>query len=294
MNTSKTILFFGTEDFSAASLSALIKNGYHVAAVITKPDSLRGRGHKLVEPAVKTIALRHNIPVWQPHKLVDISSKIAALQPVAGVLASYGKIIPQQILDLFTPGIINVHPSLLPKYRGPSPIETAILNGDHETGVSIMKLVAAMDAGPIYTQDKYELTGTETKPELYGHLAEFGSNLLIKVLPDILGGVLEPVAQNETDATYTHMITKENGRLDLTNLTAAMAERQVRAYLGYPKTRLQIGTHEVIVTKSHISETGDTILDIQCKDDQFLSVDELIAPSGRLMTKLAFLNGYQA
>lgn len=294
MNTSKTVIFFGTEDFSAASLNTLIMNGYQIAAVITKPDSLRGRGYQLVEPAVKVIAKRHNIAVWQPHKLVDIIPKIIALQPVVGILASYGKIIPSSVLDLFTPGIINVHPSLLPKYRGSSPIEAAILNGDNETGVSIIKLVAAMDAGPIYAQETYTLNGTETKPELYGLLAEFGADLLVHVLPDILNGALTPVNQDETAATYARMITKQDGQLNPAELTAVEAERQVRAYIGYPKTRFKVGSHEIIVTKSHVVEAGSTILDLACKDGLFLRIDELIAPSGRRMSAAAFLNGYQA
>lgn len=293
MNTSKTVIFFGTEDFSVASLEALIKDGYQIAAVITKPDSLRGRGHRLVEPAVKIIAKRHNIPVWQPNKLVDIADKISTLQPVAGVLASYGKIIPQAILDLFTPGIINVHPSLLPKYRGPSPIEAAILNDDRQTGVSIIKLVATMDAGPIYGQAAHQLTGSETKPELYHQLAELGAKLLINILPDILSGSLKPVDQNDNDASYTHLISKQDGQINPSELSAIEIERRVRAYLNYPKTSLQIGTHQVIVTKCHVLASGGSGLDILCKDGQFISIDELIAPSGRLMTKSAFLNGYQ-
>ncbi len=294
MSTSKTILFFGTEDFSAASLNVLIENGYHIAAVVTKPDSIRGRGHQLVEPAVKKIAHRHNIEVWQPHKLVDIIPKIASLQPVTGVLASYGKIIPQTVLDLFEPGIINVHPSLLPEYRGPSPIESAILNGDRETGVSIIKLTSSMDAGPIYAQSHYPLNGDETKPELYGQLAEFGADLLKQVLPDILTGSLTPLDQDDARASYTHLLSKQDGQLSPSDLTAAEAEKHVRAYLGYPKTRLSIGSYEIIVTKCHVAQSGDTVLDVKCKDGTILSIDELIAPSGRLMNKAAFLNGYQA
>ncbi len=294
MSTSKTIIFFGTEDFSAASLNTLIMNGYHIAAVITKPDSLRGRGHQLVEPAVKKTANRHNIPVWQPNKLVDVASKITALQPVVGVLASYGKIIPDPILDLFTPGIINVHPSLLPKYRGPSPIEAAIINGDQQTGVSIIRLVAAMDAGPLYAQEAYALTGHETRPELYGQLAEFGADLLIHVLPDILSGALSPVDQDESAATYTHLITKEAGQLNPATVTAAEAERIVRAHLNYPKSHFKVGSRELIATSAHVSTTGTSLLDLACKDGLFLSIDELIGPSGRRMTKTDFLNGYQA
>src|SRR3990167_4760044 len=142
MNTSKKILFFGTEDFSAITLRGMIEAGVMPTAVVTKPDTKRGRSQTFTSPAVKLLAKQYNIPVWQPLKLIEIKDDIIALGDVAGVLVSYGKIIPQSILDLFTPGIINLHPSLLPNYRGPSPIESAIMNGDHTTGASIMQLSA--------------------------------------------------------------------------------------------------------------------------------------------------------
>ena len=149
------IVFFGTEDFSLYSLRALVEAGFNIVAVITKPDSRRGRSNKLIQPAVKQFASQHHIPVWQPKRLKDIISDIKNITPQpTGVLVSYGKIIPQTIIDLFQPGIINVHPSLLPKYRGPSPIESAIANRDKITGVTIMQLEQAMDAGPIYHQQK--------------------------------------------------------------------------------------------------------------------------------------------
>ena len=167
---SKIILFFGTDLFSAATLGSLIEAEYTIGAVITKPDSKSGRGQKLTKPLVAQIAEAHGIPVWQPIKLLDISNDITALNTasneVVGVLSSFGRIVPQSIIDLFPLGIINIHPSLLPLYRGPSPIETAIENGDQQTGVSIMKLSAEMDAGPIYAQQVYVLDGTETQPYL--------------------------------------------------------------------------------------------------------------------------------
>ena len=168
---SKTIVFFGTEEFSAVSLRRLIDDGFSIPAVITKPDSKKGRGKKMVPSAVKILAEEYKIPVWQPRKLADIVSDIKSLDDPIGVLVSYGKIIPQSVIDLFSPGIVNVHPSLLPKYRGPSPIETAILNGDDKTGISIMQLSADMDAGPVYDQLEVGLDGNETAPQLEEKLA---------------------------------------------------------------------------------------------------------------------------
>lgn len=292
MPTSKPIVFFGTEDFSLATLKKLIEADYHIAAVITKPDTPRGRGHKLTSPSVKVLAQQYNIPVWQPQKLKEITDNIRTLGPATGVLVSYGKIIPQSIIDLFAPGIINIHPSLLPKYRGPSPIESAIENGDQETGVSIMQLSAAMDAGPVYTQIHHPLTGTETQPELYNTLGQKGAEMLLKVLPDIMDGSLQPTPQDNSRATYCQLLTKEDAWLDLTKLTAIEAERKIRAHLAWPKSKLHFGVHAIIITKAHILSTQKTPLDFVCRDGAFLSVDELIAPSGRHMSAEAFLRGY--
>jgi methionyl-tRNA formyltransferase len=288
------IIFFGTEDFSLTALTGLIEAGYDIAAVVTKPDSKKGRGQTLTPPSVKVLATRYNIPVWQPTKLVDITANIQALQPVAGVLVSYGKIIPQSIIDLFTPGIINVHPSLLPKYRGPSPIESAILHGDAETGVSIMQLAAAMDAGPVYTAKTYPLTGTETRPELYHALADVGTNLLLETLPMIIDKSLAPTPQDEAAASYCQLLQKEDSFLDPKTHTASQAERHVRAYLHFPKTKIQLGEYTLIITKAHVGDHQKTPLDVLCQDGAFLIVDELIAPSGRQMSAEAFLRGYAA
>ena len=292
-NISKTIIFFGTEDFSLVSLQALIEDGYNIAAVVTKPDSLRGRGKILTSPSVKVLAEKHNIPVWQPNIITEIEQDIKNLGDVAGVLVSFGKIIPQSTINLFNPGIINVHPSLLPKYRGPSPIESAIINGDIETGVTIMQLSAAMDAGPIYSQVKYQLTGKETRPELYKTLAKVGSNLLINTLPSILDNSLQPVPQNDSEATYCKLNNKSQSYLNFAELTAAEAERQIRAQIDFPKSKIIINGKEIIVTNAHISNTKNNHLDFLCQDGNYLSIDELVAPSGRKMSAIDYLNGYK-
>ena len=286
------IIFFGTEAFSADALRALIASNFNVVAVVTKPDQPKGRGHKLTEPLVKTIAREHDIPVWQPTKLADVAEQITSLQPVAGVLVSYGKIIPQSIIDLFTPGIINVHPSLLPRYRGPSPIEAAIMHRDNQTGVTIMQLSAAMDAGPIYAQRIIPLDHTETKPALYATLSRIGNQLLIDTLPDILSGALTPTPQNDADVTYCSLLSKQDGLLDPADLTAVQAEARVRAFLGFPRTRLPLGDQTLIITRAHVSKTAETPLSVQFSDGNYLAPDELIAPSGKTMTAEAFLRGH--
>ncbi|QHU92723.1 methionyl-tRNA formyltransferase [Candidatus Saccharibacteria bacterium oral taxon 488] len=287
------IIFFGTEAYSLITLKALYEAGFPICAVITKPDMRSGRGHKLTEPPVKTFARQHGILVWQPNKLRDIIPDITALQPVAGVLVAYGKIIPQSIIDLFTPGIINLHPSLLPTWRGPSPIEAAIAHQDSETGISIMQLDAQMDAGPIYTQHRHPLTGTETKPQLYDELFAAGSDLLVRTLPSILAGTLQPTPQNDTDATYCQLLSKDMSLIDPTAMTAAAADAHVRAYLGFPRSRLRIHDRELIITKTRASNAPESPLSVKCCDGRYLAVLELIAPSGKQMTAEAFLRGHQ-
>ena len=291
-NTSQKIVFFGTEQFSLTALSHLIQAGYNIVAVVTKPDSKKGRGQQLTPPEVKVLAAKHNIPVWQPTRLAEIADRVSALGVATGVLVSYGKIIPQSIIDLFSPGIINVHPSLLPAYRGPAPIESAIINGDIETGVTIMKLDAAMDAGPLYAVRTHPLAGTETGPELYRTLAVAGAELLVEVLPAIIDGSLQPHPQDDTKASYTSLLKKEDAPLDLTSLTAIQAERRVRAYLSFPKSKLKIGDNQIIITKAHVSQTKNTPLDSSCQDGAFLVIDELITPNGRRTDGAAFSRGY--
>lgn len=296
MNSGKTnypIIFFGSEEFSLYSLRALVEADFTIAAVVTKPDSRRGRGHKLQAPAVKQFALQHGITVWQPSSLNDLLPLIEPLKPVTGVLVSYGRIIPEKLIDLFTPAIINVHPSLLPRYRGPSPIEAAIANRDNKTGVTIMKLAKAMDAGPIYTQVPYALDGTESRPELYETLGMLGSQVLVTELPRIMNGELPAETQDNSIATYCKLLSKHDAHLDLKRLTPGEAEAQIRAHLGFPRSRVRLGAHDIIILKAHAVMTKETPLDLECSNGAFLEIDELIAPSGRTMSANEFLRGYK-
>jgi len=287
------IVFFGTEAHSLIALQGLVDADFPVVAVVTKPDAAKGRGKKVIPPAVKTYALDHDITVLQPVKLRDITEYIRTLDSPVGVLVSYGKIIPESTLELFTPGIINLHPSLLPTYRGPSPIESAIANRDSKTGVTIMKLSRAMDAGPIYIQVPYALDSTETKPELYHTLFSLGTNLLVSNLPKIISGDIAATAQDESGVSYCSLLSRQDGELDLSNLTPGQAEAHIRAYLGYPRSRVTVGPYKLIVTKAHGVMTKQTPLDLQCANGAFLAIDELVAPSGKTMSASEFLRGYK-
>ena len=298
-NTSTKILFFGNERLvsglkhtDAPVLNGLIEHGYDVRAIISHHSDSQSRNKRHLE--VAEIGEQHNIPVLLPNKPTDIFDQIAAYKADVAILVAYGRIIPQKVIDLFPMGIINVHPSLLPRYRGPTPIESAIINGDSHTGVSIMQLTAGMDSGPVYGQATIPLTQTEDKFDAYNKLSQAGSELLFKLLPSILDGSLQPSKQNESEATYSSLLNKTDGHLDLMTLTATQAERYIRAYLGFPKTKLTVNNHPIVVTKAHIVATKESSLDLECKGPSYLRIDQLIAPSGRTMDGEAFLRGYAA
>lgn len=298
-NTSTKIIFFGNERLTsglkrttAPVLRGLIGRGYNVVAVISHHSESKSRNQRELE--VAEVAKQHGIPVLLPDRPTDILNEIANFKADIAVLVAYGRIIPKRVIDIFPKGIVNIHPSLLPKYRGPTPIESAIANGDHETGVSIMQLTAGMDSGPVFKQSKLQLTGKETKFDVYNSLSEQGAKLLFDTLPDIIDGSLQPIEQNENEVTYCHLLRKEDGILEPEQTSAIQAECHVRAYLNYPKTRYAVLNQQIIITKAHVSSKQNTPLDIRCQDGAFLSVDELIAPSGRAMSGEAFLRGYAA
>lgn len=294
MKPSYKLVFFGTEAFSLPSLKALVEHGFEIVAVVTKPDTPRGRSKQLVAPVVKSYAESHDIPVFQPNTLADIHDDLVALSADAAVLVSFGKILPERTLDVFAPvGVINVHPSLLPRYRGPAPIEAAILHGDKTTAISIMRLTPGMDEGPVFAQKTIELTGTETKPTLTASLANAGATYLVETLPAILSGELTAIPQQNDGVSYTTLISKQDGILDPVTDDAYALERKVRAYLGFPKTRLSIQNTDVIVTSAKVVDAQDTApLVIACANDTYLSIEELVAPSGKSMSGEAFRRGY--
>lgn len=297
---SRPIVFFGTENFSAKSLEALIDAGFEIAAVVTKPDSAQGRGKKIQSHPIKEIALAANIPAWQPEKVAEMSANIKQLQNPVGVLVSYGNLIPDNILDIFDPGIINIHPSLLPKYRGPSPIESVVLNGDSKTGVSIMKLTKEMDAGPIYSQVEIALEGNERSEDLYTLLASKGAELLVDILPSILDGQLQASDQDEDEASYCNLISKSDGIIDW-NKSATDIERQIRAFHKWPKSRATLGNIEVIITKAHISQENGKPGSIELIEESLrvyssegcLIIDALQPLGKKEMPIQAFLAGYK-
>ncbi|GAC1372093.1 MAG: methionyl-tRNA formyltransferase [Candidatus Saccharimonadales bacterium] len=294
------IVFFGTDAFSVPSLIRLLAEGWNIVAVVTKPDAPTGRGRLLTAPAVKRLAEAAGIPVLQPVKLADIEPDLAEMQATIGIVVAYGKIISAAMLELFQKGFINVHSSLLPRYRGAAPIEAAILNGDSETGVTLMQLEPGMDTGPTYDQTRLQLDGTENRETLYEHLAELGAELLCMRLPAILDGQIVPIPQDESAATAVSRISKEAGLIDWSK-PGEVIEREIRGYLGWPGSRTHIAGTDVTITKVHLRPgagspglafvTDDHELAVYTSDGA-LVIDTLKPAGKREMPGTDFLRGH--
>jgi len=223
----------GTPKFGALILEKLIGGGYKPALAITVPDKPSGRKQQLTPPAVKITALKHEIETIQPEKLKDAEEKIRNFQPNLIVTAAYSKILPKEIINLPKYGCINVHPSLLPKHRGPSPVQQTILDGDKKTGVTIMLMDDQIDHGPILAQEETEIKPRETASELHDRLAEIGGELLLKVIPQLMAGTIKAVPQNNEAATYTKIIKRKDGEIDWRNSPEEI-ERKIRAFSPWP------------------------------------------------------------
>ncbi|MCX6743639.1 MAG: methionyl-tRNA formyltransferase, partial [Candidatus Parcubacteria bacterium] len=231
------VIFMGTPEFSAPILNALIEK-YKVIAVVTQPDKKVGRKQIVTPSPIKKIAVANKIEVLQPAFLkdnVEFIRRVKELNPDVIIIAAYGLILPKEILDIPQCGVLNVHASLLPKYRGASPIQAAILNGDKETGVTIMLVNERMDEGDILTQKTITINNNDNFEALYNKLSELGANLLLKTLPGYLSGQIKPKPQEDSEATYCQLITKDMGKIDW-HKSALEIDRQIRAFTPWPGT----------------------------------------------------------
>lgn len=233
------IVFFGTSDFALPALHALtLDPDLALSAVVTQPDRPVGRAQTLTAPPVKQQALERGIPVIQFERVKseEAYEALRAISADLAVVASFGQIIPQRVLDLYPRGVLNIHPSLLPSYRGAAPITAAIRDGLTQTGVSIMKMDALMDHGPVYVQIAHPLEATDTTPRLSERLAQIGAELLQEVIHKaILEETLLPIAQDDTNATFVSLLRKEDGFIDWLK-PAATIEQLIRAYTPWPGT----------------------------------------------------------
>lgn len=299
------ILFMGTPDFAVPSLEALIEAGHQVCGVFTQPDRPKNRGMKLLPPPVKVCAQSHDIPVYQPTKLRD-GTALALIQELAPeliVVAAYGRILPDEILAAPPVGCINVHSSLLPAYRGAAPINWAVLNGDKESGVTIMHMAHDLDAGDIIAQTVTPVGPDETAPELYTRLADLGAKLLVSVVSDLAAGTATRTPQDHDKATLAPMLSKELSPMDW-NRTASQLHNQVRGLIPWPAAVTTLSgsrckVFSTTVLPDHTAAAPGTILradkagiDVACGEGTVLRIDELQPDGGKRMKAADYLRGH--
>ena len=299
------ILFMGTPEFAVPTLKNLCQAGHTLVGVFTQPDKPKNRGMKLTASPVKEFALTKNIPVFQPVTLRDaeVREEMARLQPELIVVAAYGKLLPDEILALPPKGCINVHSSLLPKFRGAAPINWAILAGEQKTGVTIMHMAHDLDAGDVILAAETEIGGDETAPELYSRLAEMGGTLAAQAVEQIAAGTAKRTPQDEGKVTLAPMLSREMSPMDFTR-TAQDLHNQVRGLLPWPAATTTLGGVRCKVLASRLTgeRTGKAPgavvqadkrgLKLSCGDGQLLELVTIQPDGKKAMAATAFLLGH--
>ena len=298
------IVFMGTPAFSVPILEGLLESGYEVQAVVTQPDRPVGRKHVITPPPVKVAALKHDLLVLQPEKISGSTEmdKIASLAPDLIVTAAFGQFLPEKLLQIPRLGAINVHASLLPKYRGGAPVHYAIMNGEYKTGVTIMEMIKKMDAGAIYSQAEIPITKTDDVGTMFEKLSALGKDLLLNTLPELIQGTLEKTPQNEAQVTFSPNITREQEAIDWQK-TADEIDNQVRGMRPWPIAFTTYrGVRWKIWDVTPLAETTDAApgtiikkdkseLFVACGKNTTLALKEL-QPAGKGKQDVqAFLNG---
>ncbi|MDD4333112.1 MAG: methionyl-tRNA formyltransferase [Patescibacteria group bacterium] len=305
----KTI-FIGTPDFGVPALEKLAADSdFEIVAVITQPDKKVGRKQILTPPPIKVLSKNLGLKIIQPEKIKEIVKEIKDLKPDLIITIAYGQIIPQAILDIPKYGCINVHGSLLPKYRGAACIAAAILNGDEETGITIMKMDASLDTGPILSQTKIKLAPTETAGTLFEKLSKLGADFLLPTIKDYISGKIKPTAQDNSQASYIKEFKKEDGMIDWQK-NAIEIERFVRAMNPWPGAYTKITNYKLQITNIlKIIKVEQTPIDInkykageiflyenklavQCGQDALI-ITKLQPEGKREMTSEEFLRGHK-
>ncbi len=288
------VLYFGNEQLAQGIkpktpiFDALLANDEFEISALILPTANTRRPFEIAK-----VAEKNQIPVYYTKNSAEITEIIDKYQPEVGVLAAFGKIIPDSIINAIPCGIINIHPSLLPKYRGTTPIETALLNNDPETGVSIMRLAKAMDAGNILAQESVAITEETTKQSLYEQLSQLGAKLLTQVLPGVVAKNAAETAQDEAGATFTSPLSKGLSLLEPAQKSALTLSREVIAYAGFPKSKITLLDTPCTVTKAHVADNPTTELDLKCSDGKYLVIDRLLPENSKEMDAKSFLNGHK-
>ena len=300
------IVFMGTPDFASASLKKLIDEKFDVVGVFTQPDKPKGRGMELCASPVKELALENGLPVFQPVKMRDGTAlaQIKALEPDILVVVAYGRILPDDILAVPKYGAINVHGSLLPKYRGAAPIQWAVLNGDKITGVTTMYLASEMDTGDIIYTAETEIGEYETSGELFDRLKDMGAELLVKTLRDIDAGTAPRAPQNHSKASYVTMLDKSICPIDW-NKTPREVLKHIYGLQPWPVATMELEGKTVRVFAAKYTDgktekvpgavvsTDKGGLEIACADGETLLITELQAPGKKRMGAEDYLRGHQ-
>lgn len=247
------VVFFGTPQFAVPTLEHLLRSTHTVCGVVTQPDRPRGRGQKVSDAPVKALAVAHGLPVMQPARLSDpdVGAAIAAWAPDLGVVAAYGRIIPDALLAIPRFGMINVHPSLLPKYRGAAPVHRAVINGDADTGVTIMRVVTRLDAGPMFGAVTRAIGPDETSDAVERDLAETGAALLVTVADQLAAGTAHEEPQDDAAATYASRLTKDEGLIDWSQPAMAIHNR-VRGLYPWPHAYTYIDGVRLILLRTRV------------------------------------------
>lgn len=300
------VVFMGTPDFAAASLNELLTQGFDVVGVFTQPDKPKGRGMETGFSPVKEIALEHNIQVFQPQKMRDGTAlkQIEELSPDILAVVAYGRILPDDILAVPKYGAVNVHGSLLPKYRGAAPIQWSVINGDERTGVTTMFLASEMDAGDIIYTEETEIGEYETSGELFDRLKLVGAKLLVKTLRDIEAGTAPRRAQEHDKATYAPMLDKSISPIDWDRAPRAIL-KQIYGLQPWPVATMELeGTLYRVFAADYTDTKTDKVpgsvvstdkggIEIACADGETLLVKELQAPGKKRMAAADFLRGHK-
>ena len=302
MNSSDLrIVFAGTPEFAAAHLQALLQAGLNIVAVYSQPDRPAGRGHKLTPSAVKQLALQHDLPVYQPQTLraAEAQAELAALQPDLLVVVAYGLILPQAVLDIPRLGCINSHASLLPRWRGAAPIQRAIEAGDSETGVTVMRMEAGLDTGPMLLKSHTPISAEDTGGSLHDRLAELGPPAVLEAIDGLAAGTLQGEVQDDSLATYAHKLGKTDARIDWSSPATQLAH-MIRAFNPWPLAHarwqdqpLKVWSAEVEAGHGQPGEILDCSkqgLLVAC-GEQALRLTRLQLPGGK---PLAFADLYNA
>ncbi|AOQ01650.1 methionyl-tRNA formyltransferase [Enterobacter hormaechei subsp. hoffmannii] len=292
MSTSLRIIFAGTPDFAARHLDALLTSGHQIVGVFTQPDRPAGRGKKLMPGPVKVLAETHGLPVFQPASLrpEENHKLVADLNADVMVVVAYGLILPKAVLDMPRLGCVNVHGSLLPRWRGAAPIQRALWAGDAETGVTIMKMDVGLDTGDMLYKLACPITAEDTSATLYDKLADLGPQGLIETLQQLADNTATPEVQDEAQVTYAEKLSKEEARIDW-SLSAAQLERCIRAFNPWPMSWLMIDEQPVKVWKASVingnaSAEPGTIIDaskngIQVATGEGILNLESLQPAGK-------------